>query len=258
MTESIPNDPALADAATPPMREFAASTRRAIEGGIAAILIGACALLGLVPLAIALAVVVVFLIPGWPELFGATNLKIPGWILAIVAVASLAAGVWGSPMWTAMVGGFSIALVFFGEMARGDDRSHLVEQISGTFMGVLTIVSASFWLHTVRLEDGWRVVVVTMASLLVCLIINTFGTSISQHLAALNAVIVGVGVALVVGLPMPAGLALGVAVGTMLVILRRGVYTSDAINEPFPGVAAGMLPHSALGALGYLAGLAVL
>ncbi|MEW6913039.1 hypothetical protein V3M44_06255 [Trueperella pyogenes] len=215
------------------------------------------------PLATAVVVLMMAgsVIPGWPVLFGLTNRGVSRVVMSLTLLAALPAAYCGSLVATTFVATLSIMASFVGEMMRRDGRIHLVEHISASAGGAMLMVAASLWIHvagawngeTHALPDpGTYVGLVTAVAIAAAATIHGYDSDHANILGLVNAIFVGLVAAFLLGGAVWMGGVIGVVVGILYAFLRRAMRMFERPLTWVQGVVKAILPHCALGVIGYV------
>lgn len=213
----------------------------------------------LVPLALMVGAIDLAVISGWPKLLGMPRRATARWTIGIVAALSLVVALFFGIGELAVLAALAIPVVYVGEMTCAE-RAHLLEQVAESYLGALIAISASMWI--VALRAGGGEVVATAA---IVLLGGTFGLYYTRGPVRFAAA-TGAGFAagalctpalirlagtgtLAEGLASAAILAVGY--GLVAVGLAKVLGALQAANSGRAGVCFVLVPHSALGVLGY-------
>lgn len=210
---------------------------------------------------IAVAVIAGMLIPGWPVLMGLTNRGVSRVVMLITLAAALPAAYFGSLTTTMIVATGGILASFVGEMFRRDGRIHLIEHISASAGGAMLMVATSLWIHAGGVwqgpnhflpDTGTFVGLVTATTVAVAAIIHGFDSDRANILGVLNAAVVGWVTAFLLNGPMWVGIVIGLSVGIFHAFLRRSLRNYERPLTWVQGVVKAVIPHCALGVIGYI------
>lgn len=207
------------------------------------------------------------LIAGWPVIMGLTNRAVSRVVMALTLAAGLLAACLNSMTGTMLAATFAIFASFVGEMMRRDGRPHLVEHISASAGGAMVMISASMW---VFVAGGWQVAsralpnpgtfvgLLTAIVIAVATLVHSFDSDRANLLGLVNATAVGLLMAFLLGGPVWVGGAIGVCVGLVFAFIRRCMRGFERPLTWVQGYVKAVMPHCALGMIGYIFTLVVL
>ncbi|WP_145989856.1 hypothetical protein [Trueperella bernardiae] len=236
-------------------------------GAFYAALIALGASLGPLAAVIAVALAAAPLISGWPVLLGLTNRAVSRVVMTLTLVAGLVAASFGSMPGMMLAATFAIFASFVGEMMRHDGRLHLIEHISASAGGAMLMISASMWVFaagdwhaTSRAlpAAGTFVGLLTAIVIAVAALIHGFDLDHANLLGLLNTTVVGLVAAFLLSGPVWVGGAIGVCVGLVFAFIRRCTRTFERPLTWVQGYVKAVIPHCALGMIGYIFTLVVL
>lgn len=232
--------------------ERRAAYLRALLGIYGATSMALGAAFGPVIMAISILVLGAVFIIGWPQLIELDNHHVPRVTLAVIMVAAVASGLFGSLMTTTFVAVFAVIACFCAEMFRHDGRQHLLEQLSGTVVGAVFLISGSLWILVLRMDRGDDVVIVCAITLAAVALMHAFDTQPARVVGFINGAVFGVGLALIVGISPLAGLLLGLAIATVYLMSSRLVEDLPRPSPRLLGASRAMIPLLAVGVIGFM------
>lgn len=235
-------------------------TRSVVTAALAAV-VAVAGYLGMLPLAVVSAVLVVALAVGWPALAGLPFTPGAGAVVGLGGLGAVAA-VTVTPddpflQHMALVLAGAVVLAFVNELLRRDGRVRMVESVSGTVTGTVLAVCVTGWVATSRLTGGDELVVagaiaLALGSAAVVLRGRTWVVYLVTVVAATaGGALVG---ALLPTVHLAAGVALGVGVGVLVAAMHALFDRLPALVRRVPALAVVVLPVTVTGVLVYVAG----
>ncbi|MCC2336435.1 hypothetical protein [Cellulomonas wangsupingiae] len=234
---------------------------RSVLTAVLAAVVAVAGYVGVLPLAVVSAVLVVLLAAGWPALAGlpftpgAVAVVALGGLGSVVAVTFTAEQPYLQHM--ALVFAGAVVLAFVNELLRRDGRLRMVESVSGTVAGTVLAVCVTGWVATARLEGGAELVVAGAVAL-------ALGSAVvalraRRWLVYLITVAAATGGGTLVGWLLPAvelvaGCALGVGIGLLVAALDALFDRFPALARRLPSIAVTVVPVTVSGLLVYVAG----
>lgn len=229
-----------------------ASFMRGLMGVYGAAILGLGAAFGPYMMAGAIAISAVLLIIGWPDLIGLDNRRVPRATMSVIALAAVVSGLFGTLLTTTFVAVFAVVACFFAEMFRRDGRSHLVEQLAGSMMGAVMLVSGSLWIFVARDDASTDLVIVAAITLAIVSMVHGFDTVPARYVGFINGLVFGVGLAIIVDLSPLAGGLLGASIATVYLIGARFAVDFPTPTEALPSLSRAMTPLLAVGVIGFV------
>ncbi len=234
---------------------------RSVATAVLAAVVAVAGFVGVLPLAVVSAVLVVVLALGWPGLAALPFTPGAGAVVALGGLGSVAAVTFTPTQpylqHLAVVLAGAVVLAFVNELLRRDGRLRLVESVSGTVTGVVLAVCVTGWVATARLDGGEELVVAGAVALaLGSAVVALRGRTWLVYLATLAAATAG---GTLVGWLLPtvelaAGAVLGVGVGVLVAALHALFDRLPALDRRLPSLAVVVLPVTVSGVLVYVAG----
>lgn len=234
---------------------------RAVVSAVLAAVVAVTGFLGVLPLAVAGAVLVLVLALGWPTLASLPFAPGAGAVIALGGLGSVAAVTFTAEepflQHMALVLAGAVVLAFVNELLRRDGRVRMVESVSGTVTGTVLAVCVTGWVATARLAGGAELVVagavaLALGSAAVALRGRpwlVYGVTVLA--ACAGGALVG---ALLPGVELVAGVVLGVGVGVLVAAMHALFDRFTALARWLPSLAVAALPVTVSGVLVYVAG----
>lgn len=241
--------------------EARAQIMRVILGVYGATSIALGAVFGPIAMSVAVALLGIGFIIGWPRLLGLEN-RFASRIALCVILASLIVvnnltntdisftnpiSITGTLF--VMVG--AVMAAFIVEMLRRDGRERLVEHLAGTISGAMILGAGSLWIVTVMDDDGSDVAVTVAIALAAVATIHSFDSRAAQIVGIFNGIVFVAGSAIILSLPWWTGLLAGTAVGLSYLLTARAAEGLQRPSRRLSGLARSATPILALGVIGF-------
>lgn len=225
---------------------------RALIGVVAAAAIAVSASFSGSILAFVIAIIGGLVIMGWPRLMDLPNKTAPYPILIFTLIASIGVAFFGDRDHFAILAAGALIGTFVTEMFRRDGGVHHVEQLSGTFLGVMLMIAVGMWIPVVRVEHGPELIICMAIVIAVVSLVHAFDSTISSALGLINGIITGLATAWVMRVPLPVGLVVGIAVALVYFVSQRGVENKVRHSLNRAELSRALAPLCALGAVAFI------
>lgn len=204
------------------------------------------------PLIIGLvALLAVLVILGWSFLIELPSRQTARIDLIIISVLGILAAIFADYHWIALVAGLGIVISFATEMFRAKTLLRRLEQISGTYLAMVLVLSSVFWIQSVNTGFDAQVVFVFAVVIGVVSIINLFITRSVFAISLVNALIFGFGTAFLTDTRLAAGAIAGLAVPVAYRLSYEAFNQAHYERPLMPLLAYIVLPISSLGFIAY-------
>ncbi|MDR6939853.1 F0F1-type ATP synthase assembly protein I [Arcanobacterium hippocoleae] len=191
--------------------------------------------------------VIGLLILGWASLIGLPSQKTSQLGMILIALLGVLAAIFRDIHWIALIAGIGILLAFVQEMFRKQSALRRLEQISGSYLGMILILSATFWTQTVTSEFGKQVVLVFSAVIGVVSLISLFTTRSVFVVSLINALTFGIGIAYLLDVYLSVGAIAGVVVAVAYRLSFEAFNSVYRTPAALPVLAYIALPTAAIG-----------
>ena len=259
MSQNEPRDEGAFAAPSPLSRaaERKATTGRITLGLLGAALIAAGAMLEFGGSIVALAIIGVIMLMGWPTLLAVRHATRIRTMIALVLLVALGVANWGTPEVMSLVVALAVAGSFGVNMLPAKHRTQVLEQAGATFTGSLLAVTVAMWAFVWDTALGQAQVLIFAAVIAVAAILESIETRISHLLAFINGIAVGIFGAWLGDLPLWVGAAIGLCVVLCYVLTERAVREAPRPSPMLAGSARALIPHCALGMAAYVLALVI-
>ncbi len=189
---------------------------------------------------------------GWPHLLAVPAVGASRIVVALGGISALLIAAFLPPHFLVLVVAFALPAAFISQMTRGGTHAKALRQISGTFVGVLLLTSASMWLLAARLAPA---IALAAASLMLsgALATSVFASQIRSLAVVISALLVAIlAAALIPTHPWWASLAFALCYGLTFGALAASSRVTRTVTS-FPSAARAMVLviHCALGVVVY-------
>lgn len=224
-------------------------------GALAGLVFAATCLLPHGFLALPLFVSGALLIYYWPKLLKLPAVLPTRLIMSAMLLATVGAGIWGSLVHLAVAAGFSMFLAFGAGIFSQVNGARRLQQIFGSYGGLLPIIAAAFWLFTVQVKGGAQFSFLLLLISGVISLLYAYPTRSLPVLALLNGLLLGLAGAYLFSFPVEIGAAGGIGAALLFGATRRAFYLHLSAEERLSPLTF-LIPFSFLGVLAFpLAGI---
>lgn len=254
--------PAVADLASATSPELVAgkpkpSPHDVVATRIVIALVGsACLIVGALTNSVFLGVAIficgVVVAAGWAMLLGLPNKSTPKYPLLAVLVVALVTALLSTPNASTFIVAGSLVAVFLTEMFRRDGRTDLVEQISGTYVGCILIVSLTMWVHVIPAKHGTEIAITAAVITAGVAVINAFETRSVTVLSVVNGLVIGVVASYALHLETIFGVLLALGAVMAYRLTARAVKNLPRPSPAASGAARAFIPFCALGVISFV------
>lgn len=196
-----------------------------------------------------------FLIYYWPKLLKLPAVLPTRLIMTAMLLATLGAGIWGGLVHLVTAAGFSMFLAFGAGIFSQVNGARRLQQIFGSYGGLLPIIAAAFWLFTVQVKGGAQFSFLLLLISGVISLLYAYPTRSLPVLALVNGLLLGLAGAYLFSFPIEIGAAGGIGVALLFGATRRAFYLHLSAEERLSPLTF-LIPFSFLGVLAFpLAGI---
>ncbi len=191
-----------------------------------------------------------FLIYYWPKLLKLPAVLPTRLIMAAMLLATVGAGIWGSLVHLTVAAGFSMFLAFGAGIFSQVNGAPRLQQIFGSYGGLLPIIAAAFWFFALQVKGGVQFSFLLLLISAVISLLYAYPTRSLPILALLNGLLLGLAGAYLFSLPLEIGAAGGIGAALLFGATRRAFYLHLSTEERFSPLAF-LIPFSLLGVLAF-------
>ncbi len=197
---------------------------------------------------------------GWPRLLSLPHIASARATMLLVAVCGALCALCGQPIHVAYAAALAIPAVYVAQMLRRDGRAALASQVSGTYTGALVGLCGCLWIVTARAPGGGELLLIGAAVIAAGSIPLFLVPSPWRYASVLLCAAAG-GMAATYAMPGVSWwpcIILTVGYTVLCWGLSQVIRLLETAGRGWPAVTFVLLPHSALGVLGYASALLVL